>query len=79
MSKRLWIEDTENYQEMFYILKKKLSYYKYWCLEKCRFSYFKKGERYCSLFEDDDSENGLLGYDRQGYIRCEKCFEIFGE
>lgn len=74
MNKRLWIQDFEHYQELFYNVKENVKYLKNLCTCNCEFANnFYSEDAACILFSEQ-LEN--VNY---SHPRLKKCIRIFGE
>lgn len=72
MNKKLWIQDIENAQKLFYIIEDMIRHNSKYCLITCEF-YFSQPGIDCLLFKE------ILRNGDFGRLRCERCVRIFGE
>lgn len=69
MFKKLWIQDFENFQEFFYIIKENVVYSKNHCCAVCEYYNYIADIKSCTLFLK------RIEYSE----RCQDCKKIFGE
>lgn len=78
MSKRLWIQDHEHYQELFCQIRKLINFDEKYCVDSCPYM----GINRCRLFYKYLKWNEKFLKSKVKVtknIRCKKCIEIFGE